>query len=109
MLILRNEIPAEFLREFDSFIHKKTSPLRGFAEALALRGQALTPLAKTFSEYFISRALYEAGMIEVAANGFNVLTAAELVAANADNGDTPPENPLSRWGGIFSGGALKHP
>jgi tetratricopeptide (TPR) repeat protein len=62
-----------FIERFHQFLKKEVEPLQGFAEALALRNLALTTESKFFSEYWISRSLWQGGLIEIAQSGFSSL------------------------------------
>ena len=70
---LEQDVSLSFRREFEQFLQNKSSAVRSFAEALALRRLSLTVGSKIFSEYWISRSLYRAGLIEIAASGFNAI------------------------------------
>lgn len=61
---------ADFKEEFQKFIRKGRSPVSGFVSAAALRREATSESELVFSEYWISRALYEAGLPHVAYKGF---------------------------------------
>lgn len=73
----QEEIPPGFLDEFHAFLLNKISVARSFSEALALRKIAHSERLKLFSEYWISRSLYEGGLIEISTNAFNTLVSRE--------------------------------
>ncbi|MCC7442324.1 MAG: hypothetical protein IT285_11860 [Bdellovibrionales bacterium] len=67
------ELRAEWSEAYGSFLKGGLSPLRGFAEALALRGLPGTPAEKAFSEFWIARALQQGGLLHLAHGGFMAL------------------------------------
>jgi tetratricopeptide (TPR) repeat protein len=79
--VFKKSTPVSLIEEFQFFIQKKTSPVRGFAEALAMRGLANSEETKLFSEYWISRSLLEAGLIEISVGGFNSIVSKEVNGA----------------------------
>ncbi|MCM2278521.1 MAG: hypothetical protein NDJ89_10645 [Oligoflexia bacterium] len=63
----------ELARDFRSFISSPKSPVLGFAQALAMRRYSQGDAARALSEYWISRSLFQAGMLHVAHSGFAIL------------------------------------
>lgn len=62
--------------EFEGFLSKKKSAVRGFSQALALRRQSGTyanESMRIFGEYWISRALIEGKMADIAFGGFSLI------------------------------------
>ena len=72
-----DNISREYVEEFYKFLSRKTSFVRGFSEAMALGRSAPTPLAAIFAQYWVSRALLEGGLTEIAINGFNSIVSDE--------------------------------
>ncbi len=88
-------IPAqsfdEYWKTFRDVATGGVSPVRGFSFALSLRNKAQNRVTKAFSEYWIARALYQAGLTHIAWNGF-----ASIVAQDALDYQKSTENhPLS--------------
>jgi tetratricopeptide (TPR) repeat protein len=71
----QNELPPGFQDEFLAFLSHQTSVARSFSEAMALRKAAHSEKIKLFSEYWLSRALYDAGLFGIATRAFNTLVA----------------------------------
>ena len=69
----RRGVPLNVTVEFNGMLAGKHPPVRGFAESLALRGLSTTESARFFSQYWISRAFFSAGLYEIAVNGFDNL------------------------------------
>jgi hypothetical protein len=67
----------KWVSEFEDFLSGKSTVIRGFSEALALRRLATQDSERAFSEYWMSRALYQAGLIHLAQRGFNSLLTRE--------------------------------
>jgi len=68
-------IPEEWQKTHSRSLNGSIGSASSFAEALALRKQAKTRELKIFSEFWMSSALYKAGMIHVANNGFSAISA----------------------------------
>lgn len=68
-------IYSKFQKDFRTTLSAGQSPAKGFSEGLALRRLADTAEAKIFGEYWISRALLQAGLKHIAYNGFTVIAA----------------------------------
>ncbi|MDR3607387.1 MAG: hypothetical protein P4M08_08405 [Oligoflexia bacterium] len=75
---LEATLNPRFIDTIHSFLGKRMTTVRGFAEALAMRRQAKTPEEKFFAEYWISRALYGSRMVHVAKDGFALLASREV-------------------------------
>ncbi len=60
----------DFQEEFREFLSHKTSPARGFAEALALRQWAPSLEAKRLAEYWLARSFFSANFIHLAKLSF---------------------------------------
>lgn len=74
--ILANNVSKSWAEEFNNFLAGKTSPFRGFAEALAMRRLSTSggsTAEKIFSEYWISRALFQMKQYALAHQGFSAL------------------------------------
>lgn len=76
-------LPATFEESYRQFSNGKLTPLRGFADALTLRRMTSHPDVKLFSEYWMARALYRAGLVHVAHAGFEVLLRRPATQAQA--------------------------
>lgn len=61
---------------FQSFLAKKTTPMRSFSQGVSLRRRSDEGEGKRFSEYWISRALYEMRNVHSAVKGFEYLASA---------------------------------
>jgi len=66
-------IATEWQDEYRSFLRGTLSPARAFSEALAMRRFTKNVESRLFAEYWISRALYQAGLVHVAFSGFNTI------------------------------------
>ncbi|MEK6705955.1 MAG: hypothetical protein AABZ06_09215 [Bdellovibrionota bacterium] len=73
---LPNSLPANSAEIFLSSLRGSIKSVRSFAEALTIRRKASSPQSlKLFAEYWISRSLYEAGLIHAAHAGFSATLA----------------------------------
>ena len=66
-------INKEWRTLYHSYAHKRLVPVRGFAEAMAMRRIADNKEARAFAEYWAANSLYRAGLVHVAFYGFSVL------------------------------------
>ncbi len=81
---LPDDLSRKFQSEFREFLAGRSSPMRGLAMGIALRQQsAAQPGVRAFSEYWISRALFEARLIPIAAQGFTLLAASPASRSQA--------------------------
>ncbi len=76
------DIPEYVQDDFKSFLGKKNKAVHGFSEALATRRFAKTDEAKLFSEYWISRALFDGELPHIAYEGFRSLASRPVTAEN---------------------------
>lgn len=74
---------AGFKEEFEGFLGKRHSAVRGFSEAMALRRVADTSELQAFAEYWVSRALLRAGLYHIAHRGLTVIAARPVETATA--------------------------
>lgn len=65
-----DSISKDWQNRFKKFIQGRTSPAKGFSEALGFRRLVDTAEKKLFSEYWISRSLLRANLYHIAHNGF---------------------------------------
>ena len=63
-------IDADTRDDFRAFLSQRMKPVQGFAEGIGLRKRAREPEARVFGEYWITHALYDAGLQHLAYNGF---------------------------------------
>lgn len=75
---LGGEIREDFTRQFADFISGSQAPVRAFSNALAMRRLAQDEESKAFAEYWISRALYQAGLLHIAQVGFTAVATREV-------------------------------
>ncbi len=72
-----------WVQEFESSALRKSSKVRGFSEALALRKLAKSDRERAFSEYWMSRVLFSAGLVHLAEKGFSALLKSEVISDTA--------------------------
>lgn len=75
---LSKKVPETSRDYFESFIHKKLTPVRSFAEAIALRRMSQDTEVRYFAEYWISRSLYESKLVHVASDGLTAIASRPL-------------------------------
>jgi hypothetical protein len=76
------DVPENIQADFKSFLGKKTKSVHAFSEALATRRFAKTDEAKLFSEYWISRSLFDGELPHIAFEGFRSLASRPVTAEN---------------------------
>ncbi len=76
------DIPEWVQDDFKSFLGKRTKAVHAFSEALATRRFAKADEAKLFSEYWISRALFDGELPHIAYEGFRSIASRPVTAEN---------------------------
>ncbi|MGE0615730.1 MAG: hypothetical protein AB7P04_08810 [Bacteriovoracia bacterium] len=76
------KIDEKWQSEFKAFLSKRISPVRAFSEGLALRRIAEDAEARTFGEYWVSRALLHAELPHLAYAGFSAIIDRPLTEEN---------------------------
>lgn len=76
------EIREDFAGDFGAFLAGKTSAVAGFSDALALRRIAQNSDARSFSEYWIARTLFQAKLYHIAHAAFTQIASRAPTESN---------------------------
>lgn len=73
-----------FQESLKKLITRRLSPIRGFAESLALRRLSQTPEQRAFAEYFLARSLFEAKLPHIAFQAMGAILSKPVLAETAN-------------------------
>ncbi len=73
--IYNEGISQEWREEIKKFLNKKITPAHAFSDALMLRQISKSSEVRWLGEYWISRSLFQAGLLHIAHQGFNSIVA----------------------------------